>query len=286
MLDMRNNSLPMIRGARWLALVLGIALGGLALAQTGGAGGIVVTEASGVLRYRIGDSALLTALKGQVIPVGARVVTGANSSALLTFADGMMIALGEQSRLRVLEFRFVAGDIDKSRVVVNLTEGSVRIALGAIGQRDPGLVQLQVGEGGLSQALARPRAGDINLSVHNIATLVEVGQGRISLNVAGRSIALGSGQSALVQQNGFVQVGTAARLGDAARQSEDGRLMQGRFDRMLGMALAPGSRAIVLTLSTPPGRDFSDEVLLSAPPTTAATGAAGGGGNLRAASPN
>ncbi len=280
---MRINGLRVIGNLRWLALLLGLALGGLALAQSGSTGGIVVTEASGVLRYRIGDSALLTAVKGQVIPVGARIVTGANSTAVLTFPDGMMIALGEQSRLRVLDFRFVAGDIDKSRVVINLTDGSVRIALGAIGQRDPGLIQLQVGEGGLSQALERPRAGDINLSVHNIATLVEVGQGRISLNVAGRSYSLASGQSALVQQNGFVQISSAAQLGEAAGQSEDGRIMRSRFDKMLGTAFAPGIRSIVITLSTPPGRDFSDEVLLS-PPATAATGAVGGGGG--SASPN
>jgi hypothetical protein len=280
---MRINRLVTIRAARWLMLACGLALGSFAFAQSAASGGVVVTEASGVLRYRIGDSALLTAAKGQVIPVGARIVTGANSGAVLTFPDGMLVALGEQSRLRVLEFRYTAADIDKSRVVINLTDGSIRIALGAIGQREPGLVQLQVGEGGLSQALERPRAGDINLSVHNIAVLVQVGQGRASLNVAGRSIALASGQSALVQRDGFVQVSGAARLGEAAGQSEDDRIMRSRFDRMLGTAFAPGSRAIVLTLSTPPGRDFSDEALLS-PPPTAATGAVGGGGG--SVSPN
>jgi hypothetical protein len=278
MLDMRINGLAGTSSLRWLALALGFTLAGPALAQTGGTGGIVVTETSGVLRYRIGDSSLLTAAKGQVIPAGARIVTGAGSSAVLTFPDGMLVALGEQSRLRVLEFRFLPGDIDKSRAVINLTDGSVRIALGAIGQREPSLIQLQVGEGGLARALERPRAGDISLSVHGIAVLVQVGQGRVSLNVADRSIALASGQSALVRQDGFVQVSGAAQLADAARQSEDGRLMQGRFDKMLGTAFAPGSRSIVITLSTPPGRDFSDEVLLSAP-GTAATGAAAGGSN-------
>jgi hypothetical protein len=274
---MEINGFGLRLAFRWLALLLGLALGGLALAQTGGSGGIVVTETSGVLRYRIGDSALLTAAKGQLIPVGARIVTGARSSVVLTFPDGMIVALGEQSRLRVLEFRFVAGDVDRSRVVINLTDGSVRIALGAIGQRDPGLIQLQVGEGGLAQALERPRTGDVNLSVRGIATLVQIGQGRVSLSVAGRSIALSSGQSALIQQDGFAQVSGAAQLAEAAGQSEDGRIMRGRFDRMLGTAFAPGSRAIVLTLSTPPGRDFSDEELVSQPPATVATGAGGGG---------
>jgi len=282
---MRINEVAGIRSLRWLALALWIALGGLALAQTGGTGGIVVTETSGVLRYRIGDSALLTATKGQIIPVGARIVTGANSGAVLTFPDGMLVAIGEQSRLRVLEFRYLPTDVVKSRVVLNLTDGSVRIALGAIGLREPSLIQLQVGEGGLSKALERLRAGEINLSVYNIAVLVQVGQGRISLNVADRSIALVSGQSVLVQQSGFVLVSGAAQLGEAADQSEDGRIMRSRFDKMLGTAFAPGTRSIVITLSTPPGRDFSDDVLLSAP-GTAATGAAAGGNAGGSVSPN
>ena len=274
----------MIRFTRWLALLLGLAFGSSVLAQAPAAtGGIVVAEASGTLRYRIGDSAPQTAVKGQVIPVGARITTGRNSGAVLTFPDGMVIGLGEQSRLRILDFRYVSGDIEKSRVVINLTEGSVRIVLGAIGQRDPGLILLQVGEGGLAQAQAQPRSGEIALSVRGMATMLQVGQGRVSLNVAGKSYPLASGQSALVQQNGFVQVSGQA---GAAGSGEDGKLMQERLAKLEGLSFSPSGLQTVITLSTPSSRDFDEDELVTQLPTTAVTGAAGGGGNPRAASPN
>jgi len=277
MLDMRIKELGMTGFMRWLAVLLGLGYGGLVFAQAPAIAGIVVTESSGTLRYRIGDSEPQTAVKGQVIPVGARITTGAGANAVLTFPDGMVVGLGEQSRLRVLDYRYVANDIEKSRVVINLTEGSVRIALGTIGQRDPGLIQLQVGEGGLAQALGSARSGEISLTVRGIATMLQVGQGKVLLNVAGQSYPLGAGQTALVQESGFVQVSGVA---DAANRSEDDKLMQERLEKIRGAPFAPGNRPTVITLSTPFGVDLAEDL----PPFTSATGAVNGAGG--SVSPN
>jgi len=271
MLDMQIKGLGMTGLLRGLAVLLGLTYGGFGFAQAPAIAGIVVAETTGTLRYRIGDSEPRTAVKGQVIPVGARITTGSGASAVLTFPDGMVIVLGEQSRLRVLDFRYSRSDIENSRVVLNLTEGSVRIAMGAIGQRDPGLIQLQVGEGGLAQALGSPRSGEISLSVRGIATLLQVGQGKVLLNVADKAYPLGAGQNALVQESGFVQVSGQAQLGDAA--SEDDKLMLERLEKIRGAPFAPGNRPTVITLSTPLGVDLAEDL----PPITSATGAVGGG---------
>jgi hypothetical protein len=272
-MDMKINRL---RAMRWLMLVLGLAWGGIALAQA--PAGIVVTETSGVVRYRIGDSAPMPVTKGQILPVGARITTAANAGVLLTFPDGMLVAIGEQSRLRVLDYLYTAADVDKSRVVFNLSDGSLRIAMGAIGQRNPGMIQLMVGEGRLSQALDRPRGSDIDMTVRGISALVQVAQGRVSLHVLDQTVALASGQSALIHSGGLVQVAGPAQLANFTDRTEDGRTMQGRFDRMLGSALGRTGQQIVITLSTPPDIDDEDDYpWRTQPPTTAATGAGGGG---------
>lgn len=277
--------------ARCWALLLGLACANLALAQAPAATGeITVAETSGTLRYRIGDSEPRMAAKGEEIPLGARITTGANSSVVLVFPDRMIVALGEQSRLRVLDFGYLPKEPGKSRVVLNLTEGSVRIALGAIGQRDPGLIRILVGEGSLTQALGLPRSGEITLTVREITALLQVGQGKVSLSVEGRSYALASGQGALVQASGVVQVVGQAQLADAAGLTDEGRILRGRLEtlKLPESALAQAGRQTSITLSTLPSFDLDEDetALLTTPPTTSATGAAGGGGNPRAASPN
>lgn len=269
--------------ARSAALLFGLLLGMSALAQT--TDGIFVTDATGTVRYRIGDGGPQTAAKGQTIPVGARIVTGDSSSAVLTFPDGQIVAMGPKSRLIIRQFQYVPGDIGKSGVILNVTDGGVRIVLGAIGQHDPGLIQLQIGVKTTAQTPNLPRTGDLGMIMLGSPTVVQVNQGRVALRVAGETYPLASGESALVQADGFVVLGGPARLESRPGQTADDKAMFDEFREMQKLTFPVTAVQTMLTLATPPSDDilknFEAPGEIPAPITgsvpTAATGAGGGG---------
>ena len=259
-----------------ILLLAGLMAGTAAFAQAPANPGITVADTAGTVRYRIGDSDPQALLKGQAVPVGARIVTGADSHVVLTFADGQVVALGPQSRLLVRQFTYLPNDLAKSRVLLNLTDGSVLMVMGAIGQKDPSLVQIQVGLKNIAQAPARARGNDAGVIVLGIATLVQVSQGRVSLFVpsSDQSHTLVAGTRALVQADGLVRTGPPSQVDGEAGRSADGKIMLARMEA-LRRYLPPG-RQIAFSVSTPPSED-SIEDLVSGTLPTMGTGATAGG---------
>ena len=289
----------MTKHVRWGALLLGLVFGALALAQAPtGPAGIIVSGITGTVNYRIGDGNPQKAVNGQTIPVGARITTGAGSNALLTFPDGQIVALGARSRLIIRDFFYDPKDIEKSRVILNVTDGSVRIVMGAIGQHDPGLIQLQVGTKTTAQTPHVPRGGDLGLVMLGSATLVQVNQGQVALRVSGQSYTMATGQGALVQADGFVRMGGPAQLETQAGQSADDKAMFDQFREIQQFAFPRSARQTMITLASPSSVDAAATDTASATlptdptgaietleppslatlaPITAATGAGGGG---------
>jgi len=265
----------------WRAMLLGLAFSTAVLAQApAGSGGIVATDSKGTLRIRIGTGAPQVVAKGERIPLGARIVTGADSYAVLTFPDGQVVALGANSRLIVREFRYFPDDIDKSRIVLNLTDGSARIVMGAIGQHDPGLLQIQIGTKTTAQTPNLPRGGELALVMLGTQTMVLVNQGKVSLRVAGESYPLASGEGALVGADGFVQVGSLAFLERLTRGSASDRVMSDAFRDMLLFKFPHSTQRVMVTLTAPDSGEGPEEDRARAETLTAtsATGAVSGGG--------
>lgn len=260
-------------------LLAGLMSGTAAFAQAPANSGIVVTDSSGTLRYRIGDSDPQPLVKGQAVPIGARITTGADSHVVLTFADGQVVAIGPQSRLLIREFVYLPSDLGKSRVLLNLTDGSVFMVMGAIGQRDPSLIQIQVGLKNIAQAPARARGNDAGVIVLGIGTLVQVAHGQVSLLVVSsdQSYPLVAGTSALVQADGTVRAGPPKQVDAEAGRTADGKIMLGRMEVLL--RYLPSGRQIAFSVSTPPSDDLDEEFVFPITPTlpTASTGGGGGG---------
>lgn len=283
MLWLPIKGLSMIKRICRALLLAGLMFGTAALAQTPANPGIVVTDSSGTLRYRIGDSDPLPLVKGQAIPIGARITTAADSHAVLTFPDGQVVALGPQSRLLIREFVYLPADLAKSRVLLNLTDGAIFIVMGAIGQRDPGLIQIQVGTKITAQSPRRARGNDAGVIVLGIATLVQVAQGRVSLFVASseQSFALASGARALVQADGSVRMGSPSQVDELAGRDADGKIMLGRMEA-LRRYLPPTGRQIAFFVSTPPSEDLVDDLAAPGdiqPPVTPTLVTGGTGGS-------
>jgi hypothetical protein len=269
-------------------LLAGLLFGTAALAQAP-ANAIIVTEAEGRLAFRIGEGAPQPIVNGQAIPIGARITTAPDAHVVLTFPDGQVVALGPRSRLIIREFRYLPNDLDKSRVLFSLTDGAVNIVMGAIGQHDPSLIQIQVGTKTAGQAPERARGNDVGVIVLGIATLVQVTQGKVSLMIASsdQSYPLATGDRALVQTDGLVRMGGPPQINDLAGRTGDGKIMLGRMDELRRYPLPQTVRQTSVALSTPPSDDTLEDLqarredLIPPPITgtvpTATTGAGGGG---------
>jgi len=285
MLFMPIKGLSMIKRILGAILLAGLMSATTAFAQArANQGTITVSDVSGTVRYRVGESEPQSLRKGQTLPAGARVTTGADAHVILAFADGQLVALGAHSRLLVRDFTYLPNDPGKSKVLINLTDGSLFVIMGAIGQRDPSLVQIQVGLKNLAQAPARAPGNDAGVVVLGIATLIQATQGRVSLLVAAsnQSFPLAAGARALVQADGSVRTGLSSQVDAQAGQSADGKIMLGRMEAL--QRYQPAGRPIAFLISTPPFEDLLGELdapgdvdaPVTAAAATAATSASGG----------
>jgi hypothetical protein len=295
--------------ARAAAVLVGLAFGAFAPAQTVVApgqsvvatGAAVVTEVNGTVQVRIGNDPPRPLRAGQKVPVGAIVTTGGDATAVLAFADGQVIVLGERTIFRIVSYEFQPKEMAQSGVFLNLIEGSARLVMGSIGQFDPRLIRIQVGTGTLIGA-ANPEGGnaaDAGVVVQGASTMVTVTQGRVVLTLpTGQGIVVASGQGVFVQSNGAVQQGSAAQLLAQVGQTPDGKQIVEQMDTMQSFAFPQRNQQTVITLATPqttPGTatDTGAEGLVAAsiealpPPgevlqplatSTLPTSATGGGG--------
>ncbi len=91
-----------------------------------------VHSASGSVFIRTGSGPELRAKVGELFGPGTTFRTGAESSVVLLFADGQSVALGNESVLRLEDYRFDARDIKSSRATLGLMSGIMRLVTGAI----------------------------------------------------------------------------------------------------------------------------------------------------------
>jgi FecR protein len=102
----------------------------LALPLASHAAAVVESLQGGV---QVGDARLTV---GQKIVAPTTVSTGPGAQAFLRFEDGMQIVLGENSLLRVVDFRFTPSGVT-DRAVFDLMRGSARVVTGNIALKSP-----------------------------------------------------------------------------------------------------------------------------------------------------
>jgi hypothetical protein len=292
--------------ARWAAVLLAFAFGAWVPAQTVLApgqnvvliGGAIITEVSGTVQIRVGNEPPRTLQAGRRVPAGAVVTTSGDANAVLSFADGQIIVLGERTTFRIVSYQFDQKNMEQSGVSLNLIEGSARLVMGAIGQHDPRLIRIQVGTGTLVGA-TNPEGGnaaDAGVVVQGASTMVTVTQGRVVLTLpTGQGVVVASGQGVYVQPNGNIQQGTITQIANQVGQTADGRQIVDQIDAMQSYAFPQQKQLTVITLATPESVRTSNQAdtvaaavdalpppaetqqPVTTTPTTAATGGAGGG---------
>jgi hypothetical protein len=268
---------------RVAALLLGLLVAALALAQSGlGNSAAVVTDVSGSVLIQVGNGEPRLVRAGRRIPPGAVVLTGADASAVLTFADGQIVVVGERTTLRIADYRYDPKDMDRNRDTLHLVAGSVRIVIGAIGQHNPRLVHLQVGSGTNFRASLPERgsAAAPGIVIEGSTVLVTVVRGQAFMWLSsGRGVLLDSGSAAFVAPGGDIQQGGMEQLVTRIGQTADGKQILAWLQELQSFEFAQRNQRTVITLAAPHTFDIPDLPPPAAGPTTvtAATGAGSGG---------
>lgn len=271
------------QSARAAVLLLGLVFGGLALAQSAGrSGAAIVSEVNGPVKVQIGNGEPRLLRAGQRIPVGATVIVGPGANAVLSFPDGQIVVLGDNTALRIVDYRFDPKDMKLSRVSLNLIEGSARLVMGAIGQYDPSLMRIQVGVGTVAGAPGQGagNAGAAGVQLEGATTMVAVTQGQVMVRLPdGQGVLLGSGDGAFVERNGAVQQGSMDEISSWMGQTADSKQVIERLENMQSFEFARRNQPTVITLVTPtiPPGYLDLPPLATFTPITTATGAGGGG---------
>jgi hypothetical protein len=148
-------------------------------------------------------SAVVEALKGEVQVANAPVTqgqridapvsmsTGPGGQATLKFTDGMQIVLGEQSLLRIVDFRH--SDAGTNRAVFELLRGSARVVTGKIAADSPKQFFFRTPQ----TQLMVERPSDFTVALVNPA-YITVNSGSVLASNGWGTATLGAGSSSVV----------------------------------------------------------------------------------------
>jgi len=149
----------------------------------------LLEAATGTVTAGAGSAHLRT---GARIATGSKIVTAAKSQATLRLEDGHVVVLAENSALTVSEFAFVASDLTKSRFVLDLHKGAIRVISSPTADRARGAYVLRVPEASLGIL------GADFLAAVTRGTYVSVLKGTVTASNSAGAAVLGSGVTAYI----------------------------------------------------------------------------------------
>ncbi len=165
--------------AIWIGLTLSLA----ARAATEAVGSLA--EAQG--RVEINGAATQA---GAELRLGMRVVTGAESRAVLKFADGQIVALKAESVFWIKNYRYT-NKPEENRSATELLKGGMRFISGAIARENPEAIRIDT-----PVATIGVRGTEFSAVLGSLCLLVH--QGTILVTAAGKTLAASAGQIVFV----------------------------------------------------------------------------------------
>jgi hypothetical protein len=211
----RGRYVHRIRVAGWLLAACALLPSGGALAD------VFFQSVSGDVRT--GGS---PASAEQRVQAGTTVTTGADGRALLRFGDGQVLALYENTELRLAEYRFDLKRPEQDAMRLELARGALRWVTGLMGQRSRARVRLSTPQGAIE-----PEAADFMVAVTD-ASYVSVLSGAVDVSDAAGSVTFRSPAVASVAASGGKALELAAADVPAAAAKA--------FADLRGAAVGPG----------------------------------------------
>ena len=151
-----------------------------------------VVAVSGAVRVTLPDTAERALRAGEQLAAGAMLVTGADSSATLRFADGSQLVVQPGARVVLDSVSVYAGG---GMVDTRLRLQQGRVEVGANPRRVPGS-RLQVIT---PSAVAAVRGTRFRVAADTDATREETLEGEVNLAAGGRQVAVAEGQGSLAE---------------------------------------------------------------------------------------
>lgn len=167
--------------------------------------------------------------QGQVLLAEANIVTGAGAQVILHFGDGMQVAVNENSRLRMVDYRYTRGPND--RAVFDLLQGAARVATGEIARTNPKQFFFRTPQA----QFGVQSAADFTVVLVNPAFLT-VSSGTVLASNGAGTVAFGAGATATVATSGALAAPVAASAFPPVASSAFGNLQ-------VAAVAAPGSAA-------------------------------------------
>jgi hypothetical protein len=133
--------------------------------------------------------------QGQRVVSGTAITTGPGAQVFLKFDDDMEILLGENSLLRIVDFRYTtSGGVD--RAVFDLLRGSARVVTGKVAQNNPKQFFFRTPQ----TQLTVETPADFTVALVNPA-YISVKSGTVLSSNGWGSVPLGAGSSTVVASN-------------------------------------------------------------------------------------
>ena len=131
--------------------------------------------------------------KGDTVNQGETVKIGADSSMVLRFQDGQVVAMTANSSLAINNYVYNAAEPAKSNVLLSLLNGGMRALTGLIGKARPQAVAYRAGN-----ATIGIRGTDVIMNFAGNDVVVSVVGGQISFTFAGQTVTIPAGQGTYV----------------------------------------------------------------------------------------
>jgi len=235
----------------------------------------VVSALTGTAQAIPGAGAPRALRIGDDVNQGETVTTEENSSLVLRFEDGQVVALTGRSRLAVNAYTFDRIDATKSNVLLSLLTGGMRAITGLIGRRDPSKVAYRAGS-----ATIGIRGTDVTIATSGGDVAVTVAFGEISFTFNGLTVSIPVGEGVRTLPNGQTQVAPAAQViaAVAAQNPALGAILQSVNSTTLQNAV---QNAVQQSRTPPPPPPPGTPGTPPPPGTNSGTGSGGGGTSTR-----
>lgn len=178
--------MPRKGGWRFACACLAPAIAGMLWAATAVAAALVA-DLEGDVRVSVAGAESQAIAPGQRVASGSLVTTGAGARAVLRFDDGLWAALHENSKFRIEDYRFRAGEPEADRSVFVLLQGALRIVTGLLGSRNPDAFTLHA-----PKLIVGVRGTDFLVAIADRVYL-SVREGRIAASNAAGTTTFGAG---------------------------------------------------------------------------------------------
>jgi len=223
------------------SVILALGIAGFFLAASA-FGAAVVQESKGDVRAGATPAESKPVAPNQHVLPGALVTTAPGSRVILRFDDGQVVALHENTRFRIEDFRFQPQEPKADRAAFVLLQGALRVVTGALGQRNPDAFSLSV-----PTATMGVRGTDFMVATIVNPAYLSVLKGTVTAtNVAG-TVAFGAGAVGSIATSTALAVSIPASVLPVAVSSAFGSLgalpiTDSTAGETRGGTAAPGAR--------------------------------------------